>query len=100
MRTAMLSLVVVLSVAACGGAPSAKPTTPSASGTLPAGVKKPGDAQVGDRTVCPVSNEEFTVTASSPKVDYKGKTVYFCCGGCEEKFKANPDEFMKKYEGA
>jgi len=99
MRTAILSLALVLSLAACGGAPTAKPTSPTASGTLPAGAKKPGEAQIGDKTVCPVSGEEFTVTASSPKVDYKGKTVYFCCPGCNEKFSASPDEFMKKYEG-
>jgi YHS domain-containing protein len=103
MRTPMFPLVLVLSLAACGGAPTpppaTPPATPTAAATLPAGVKKPGDAQMGDKTVCPVSGEEFTVTASSPKVDYKGKTIYFCCGGCEGKFQANPDEYMKKYEG-
>ena len=99
MRTAILAFAFALSFAACGGASAPQPTSPSASGTLPAGVKKPGEAQVGDKTVCPVTGEEFTVTAASPKVDYKGKTVYFCCGGCEKKFGANPDEFMKKYEG-
>jgi Cu+-exporting ATPase len=97
MRTAMLALTLVLSLAACGGAPSAQPTSPT--GALPAGAKKPGEAQIGDKTVCPVTGEEFTVTASSPKTDYKGKTVYFCCGGCNEKFNANPEQFMKKYEG-
>lgn len=99
MRTGILSFVLVLSIAACGGAPSPQPTIPAAASTLPAGAKKPGEAQIGDKTVCPVSGEEFTVTASSPKADYKGKTVYFCCGGCDAKFKANPDEYMKKYEG-
>lgn len=99
MRTPMLSLLFVLSLAACGGAPPPPPATPPASGTLPAGAKKPGDAQMGDKTVCPVSGEEFTVTASSPEVDYKGKTIYFCCGGCEGKFQANPEQYMKKYEG-
>ena len=99
MRTPMFSLVFLLSLAACGGAPTPPPATPSASGALPAGAKKPGEAQIGDKTVCPVSGEEFTVTASSPKVDYKGKTVYFCCGGCEGKFQANPEQYMKKYEG-
>jgi len=98
MRTGILSLAFVLSLAACGGAP-AQSTTPSASGALPAGDKKPGEAQIGDKTVCPVTGEEFTVTASSPKVDYKGKTVYFCCAGCNDKFNANPEQFMKKFEG-
>ena len=99
MRTATIALAFALSLAACGGTPSAQPTTPAASGTVPAGAKKPGEAQIGDKTVCPVTGEDFTVTASSPKADYKGKTVYFCCGGCTEKFNANPDLYMKKYEG-
>lgn len=86
-------------VAACGGAPSvpASPAVPSAPATTPgstAAVKQPGEATVGDKTVCPVSKEEFTVTASSPKVDYKGKTYYFCCGGCDAKFKENPEKFL------
>lgn len=99
MRTGILAFAFALSLAACGGTPSAQPATPTASGTLPAGVKKPGEAQIGDKTVCPVSGEEFTVTASSPKADYKGKTVYFCCGGCDTKFTASPEQYMKKYEG-
>ncbi len=88
-----LSLVAV----ACGGAPSV-PATPGVPGaTAPgadAAVKQPGEATVGDKTLCPVSKEEFTVTASSPKVDYKGKTYYFCCGGCDAKFKENPEKFL------
>lgn len=99
MRTAMITLAFVLSLAACGGSPTPQPTTPGTASVLPAGVKKPGEAQIGDKTVCPVSGEEFTVSASSPKVEYKGKTVYFCCGGCNEKFNANPEQYMKKYEG-
>lgn len=95
----MISLALVLLVAACGGAASARPTTPSTSGTLSAGVKTPGEAQIGDKTVCPVTGEGFTVTASSPKANYKGKTVYFCCGGCDADFRANPELYMKKYEG-
>jgi YHS domain-containing protein len=107
MRALLVSTVLVaLATAACGGAQVPAPPVPpaataAASGSaLPPGVKKPGEAQVGDKTLCPVSGEEFTVTATSPKTEYKGKTVYFCCSGCSEKFQANPDEFMKKYEGS
>ncbi|MBM4034303.1 MAG: YHS domain-containing protein [Planctomycetes bacterium] len=28
--------------------------------------------------------------------DHQGKRVYFCCGGCDEKFKASPDKFLKQ----
>jgi len=28
--------------------------------------------------------------------EYKGKKVYFCCPGCEEKFKAEPEKYIAK----
>jgi len=28
--------------------------------------------------------------------EYKGKKVYFCCPGCAEKFKANPEKYVAK----
>jgi YHS domain-containing protein len=41
--------------------------------------------------LCPLSKEEV-----DPKVtvDYKGKTVGFCCEDCIPKFKADPDKYM------
>ncbi len=83
--------VLALAVTACGGASSStQPSTPSTT----AAVKAPGEARVGDKTRCPVSGEEFVVTESSPKAEYNGKTYYFCCGGCDTKFKANPQKFL------
>jgi len=29
-------------------------------------------------------------------VEYKGKKVYFCCAGCETKFKADPEKYIAK----
>jgi YHS domain-containing protein len=29
-------------------------------------------------------------------IEYKGKKVYFCCPGCEEKFKAEPEKYIAK----
>jgi YHS domain-containing protein len=29
-------------------------------------------------------------------VEYKGKKVYFCCPGCEDKFKAEPEKYIAK----
>jgi len=28
--------------------------------------------------------------------DYAGKRVYFCCPGCEETFKKNPETYLAK----
>lgn len=75
------------------------PSTPAAPGATQPGsgaeLKKPGEATVGDTSTCPVSGEEFTITASSPKAEHAGKTYYFCCSGCDAKFKADPDKYLK-----
>ena len=71
-------------VTGCGGG-----ATPAAQGPI----KGPGEATIGDRSSCPVSGETFTITASSPKVEHDGKTYYFCCSGCAEKFKENPGKW-------
>jgi Cu+-exporting ATPase len=72
--------------AAAGEAPAEK------DGAGP--IVAPGVAQVGDKTTCPVSKETFVVKADSPKAEYDGKTYYFCCPHCAEKFQANPAQFV------
>jgi Cu+-exporting ATPase len=57
--------------------------------------KAPGDAQIGDHALCPVSGEEFVVSTTSPKTEYLGKTYYFCCGDCLTKFEAEPAKYVK-----
>lgn len=85
-------LTLLLLLAACGAAQSKPAEPPSAAAAAP--FKAPGEARVGDRTRCPVSGEEFVVTASSPSAEYDGKTYYFCCPGCDAKFKADPKKFL------
>jgi len=88
--------VLVLGLVACGGANASGPA-PETHANQPANtaeVKAPGVAKVGERSTCPVSHEEFTISAQSPKVDYKGKTYYFCCSGCDQKFKENPEKYL------
>jgi len=29
-------------------------------------------------------------------VEYQGKKVYFCCAGCKDKFKAEPEKYLAK----
>jgi len=99
---------VLVLCAACGGAatPAAAPqpatpaSTPSAAGPAsPSDVKAPGEAKVGDRTRCPVSGEEFVVKDDSPHAEYQGKTYYFCCPHCPDKFKADPQKYLGKTSG-
>ena len=90
----LLALVVLAgSAVACGGAAPA-PAAPSAAAVAPSPLKPAGEAKIGDRTACPVSGEEFTVTAQSPKADYNGKTYYFCCEGCDKSFAKDPAKFL------
>lgn len=100
-RTALASLLALaLATFACGGsAPAVEaPAAPKAGAEAPkttAGeLKAPGEAKVGDKTTCPISKEEFVVTESSPKAEHDGKTYYFCCPGCDAKFKADPQKYV------
>lgn len=45
---------------------------------------------------CPVSGEEFDKTKAAGSVEYEGKTYYFCCEGCKEKFLNDPEKYTKK----
>jgi YHS domain-containing protein len=38
---------------------------------------------------------EFIPTDKSPKTEYKGKTYYFCCPDCVEKFNKEPEKYLK-----
>lgn len=42
--------------------------------------------------VCIVSGEEADPNL---KLEYKGKTYYFCCKKCVKKFKDNPEKYIK-----
>ena len=89
----MRSLVFVGFIALMGCQQS-HPTAPASAPAQP--LKAPGDAVLGDRTTCPVSQEEFVVAADSPKVEHNGKTYYFCCDGCDGKFLKNPEKYLGK----
>jgi YHS domain-containing protein len=43
--------------------------------------------------VCPVQGEE--IDGDQPAVLYKGKIYAFCCAGCDKKFSANPEKYLK-----
>lgn len=52
-------------------------------------VKTEVKTEVSEKSVCPVSGEEFK-TGAGKKINYLGKQYEFCCGGCVEEFKAEP----------
>jgi YHS domain-containing protein len=75
--TVVLFMLGLAAYATKAGGPTTAPST------QPAG--KPVNK------LCPVGKEDV-----DPKVtiDYKGKTIGFCCEDCIPKFKADPDKYM------
>jgi Cu+-exporting ATPase len=59
-------------------------TSPRAGGTAPA------SAKVKD----PVCGMDVDPATAKRKTDHAGKTYYFCCAGCLEKFRANPQSYL------
>jgi YHS domain-containing protein len=50
-------------------------------------------AQGKAQTTCPVLGGNVD---KNIYVDYKGQRIYFCCKGCDEEFKKNPDKYLEK----
>jgi len=50
----------------------------------------------GEKVVCPVSGEEINKSEAAGSHEYNGKTYYFCCDGCKEKFLKDPEKYLKK----
>jgi YHS domain-containing protein len=46
-----------------------------------------------EQTMCPIMGMAIDKKVF---VEHKGKKVYFCCPGCEDKFKANPEQYIAK----
>src|SRR5262245_47905257 len=98
MRTTLVALSwTVLAACACAAAPP--PPAPIAPAATAAAPRPPGEANVGDRTTCPVSGEVFVVSATSPRAEYGGKTYFFCCSDCAQKFQVEPVRYLSKPGG-
>ena len=48
---------------------------------------------VAEQTTCPVMGGAIDKNIF---IEYKGKKVYFCCPGCEEQFKKEPEKYIAK----
>ncbi len=55
--------------------------------------------QAAEKVTCAVNGKEFEKTDDTASFEYKGKTYYFCCPGCKEKFVKNPEEFLNTEGG-
>ena len=94
-RSILIATAIAMACAASVGCASQPASPPTTAATKKQTVKPPGVAAIGDRTYCPVTGEEFTVTAQSPKAQVGGKTYYFCCGKCVPTFQANPGRYIR-----
>ena len=54
--------------------------------------------EIGMKAWCPVMDYDFEVKAGTSVIDYKGKSVYFCCESCPAEFKKNPDKYLAQME--
>jgi YHS domain-containing protein len=55
----------------------------------------PGTVLAADQVRCPVLGNPID---SKVFVDYQGKRVYFCCAGCIDQFRSDPEKYLKKME--
>ena len=51
--------------------------------------------EADEEVTCPVSGETVKKSEAFGSMEYKGQTYYFCCAGCQEKFKADPEKYIK-----
>lgn len=89
----MRTTAIVLVLASTVGAGCARSHTPARDASAIQGPKASGQAGVGDKTWCPVSGDDFFVTATSPAVELEGMTYYFCCPPFTKNFLADPKKF-------
>lgn len=47
----------------------------------------------GEQTTCPVMGGPINKDIF---IEYEGKKVYFCCNGCPDVFKADPQKYLAK----
>jgi YHS domain-containing protein len=89
----LISLACGAAVALAAASYSAAPSpTPKADKAPIAFDKAPA---AGTKATCPVSKEEFTVTAKTARSEYKGKHYVFCCPSCKEPFDKEPEKYAE-----
>lgn len=52
--------------------------------------------QTAETVTCPVSGETLLKSQAKATMDYEGRTLYFCCAGCKEKFVKDPAKYAGK----
>lgn len=63
----------------------------SSNAALSAQLVTPDNKKIWN-TICPVMGNP--VDPKAPTVEYKGKLIGFCCSGCDDNFKKNPEKYL------
>jgi YHS domain-containing protein len=84
-RTTMRFISLLLLVVGLSASGFATDTTMTAKPAVPPTLHK--------QTICPVMGKAIDSTVYT---DIQGQRVYFCCGSCEKKLKADPDKYFKQ----
>ena len=85
----ILALALAMAFASAGALLAAGATQglPDKSGAVQAGTPQ---------TVCPVLGNKINKNIYT---DYQGQRIYFCCPGCIDVFKKNPEAYLKEMQG-
>lgn len=49
-----------------------------------------------EKVVCPVSGETILKSEAKGSYEFEGKTYYFCCESCKDKFVKDPQAYLQK----
>ncbi|MBN1361453.1 MAG: YHS domain-containing protein [Sedimentisphaerales bacterium] len=95
------SIVVASLLAASGCGQDEQPTTQESQSEQVMGRSEQMAANASDTAMAAIEQKTCPVMAGNPInpnifVEYEGKKVYFCCAGCPEKFKADPEKYLSK----
>jgi xanthine dehydrogenase accessory factor len=58
------------------------------------GPPPPVPAPAEPEALDPVCGMTVRVLAGTPRAEHGGRTVYFCCGGCRERFRREPERYL------
>ncbi len=99
----LLVLVLMIGLVSLNGCKKSEPASEVTAQDVQQTAAKEGEAliaklgaeakEVIEQTTCPVMGGKINKNIF---VEHKGRKVYFCCAGCEGKFKADPEKYISK----
>lgn len=58
-------------------------------------VQQAPEQLIVEKVQCPVMTNWILPSEAANSTEYNGKTYYFCCGGCKEKFLVEPEKYIE-----